>query len=57
MLIDGQFSTLKGRRHCVSSSYAAAHIVPIDIKALAESIRKADGKVPALGQSDKKGKP
>jgi hypothetical protein len=30
---------------------------PIDIKALAESIRKADGKVPALGQSDKKGKP
>lgn len=30
---------------------------PIDIKALVESIRKADGKVPALGQSDKKGKP
>jgi hypothetical protein len=54
MLIDGQFSTLNGRRHNVSSSYAAAHI---DIKALVESIKKADGKVPALGQSDKKGKP
>jgi hypothetical protein len=30
---------------------------PIDIKALVESIIKADGKVPALSQSDKKGKP